>query len=136
MGVIQNRLVICGEHEIERFKDSGINHIVSVSNPGGTASIPNWFHGDRLELQFGDVISEADAASLGTEPPTVDDVRKAIDFFSRAWSSGSKGILIHCNYGASRSPALAFVGLAHQAWPWARTRSASGDSQDSTCSCT
>jgi predicted protein tyrosine phosphatase len=117
MNAIRKRLVICGEHELDAFRHRGITHIISVRNPGQVDSTPNWFRGDRLDLQFGDVVSEADAAQLGTLAPTLDDVRRALDFFGRAWSAGSTVILVHCNYGASRSPALAYVGLAHQLGP-------------------
>ncbi|MDC0259455.1 hypothetical protein OAK43_04375 [Verrucomicrobiales bacterium] len=84
MSAIDKGLVICGEHEIGAYRDFGITHVISVSNLGITASIPDWFEGDRMTFQFGDVISVSDAASLGTRAPDADDIRQAIDFFSRA----------------------------------------------------
>jgi predicted protein tyrosine phosphatase len=74
----------------------------------------SWFRGARLQLWFGDVISEVDAKRCGTKAPTITDVREALIFFRDAWRAAKTKILIQCDYGASRSPALAYVCVADQ----------------------
>lgn len=80
-------------------------------------STPSWFNGSRLHLQFGDVASEADAESWKTRAPNVEDIRQAVQFFRDAWLAADSRILISCDYGASRSPALAYVLLADHLGP-------------------
>jgi predicted protein tyrosine phosphatase len=40
-----------------------------------------------------------------------------VEFFRKAWSTPDSKILISCDQGASRSPALAYVLIADQAGP-------------------
>jgi predicted protein tyrosine phosphatase len=67
-----------------------------------------------LQLWFGDVISEADARQCRTKAPTNEDVQQALEFFRAAYLSPDSKVVFSCDYGASRSPALAYVCLADQ----------------------
>jgi predicted protein tyrosine phosphatase len=91
--------------------------MVSIANPGGRIAQINWFTGEHLVLFFGDVVSEADAAQCKTQAPTLKDIRHAVEFISKAWRIKTANVLIHCDYGASRSPALAYVALAKELGP-------------------
>jgi predicted protein tyrosine phosphatase len=90
---------------------------VSVTNPGTTLSKPGWFDGTQLDLWFGDVVSETDARNCRTIAPTTEDIRRAIEFFRGAWIVVNSKVLVSCNYGASRSPALAYLFIADQLGP-------------------
>ena len=65
-----------------------------------------------MQLWFGDVTSEADAKRCHTKAPTIRDVQDALAFFRESYLHPSFKILVSCEYGASRSPALAYVLLA------------------------
>ena len=86
----------------------------TIANPGAVVSTPQWFKGDHLQLWFGDVTSEADAKRWKTKAPTIEDIQQAVDFFRKAWAMGNSKILVSCDYGASRSPALAYLFIADQ----------------------
>jgi predicted protein tyrosine phosphatase len=90
---------------------------VNITNPGAAVSTPSWFKGAHLPLQFGDVVSEADAERWKTRAPNGEDVRQALEFFRDACSAADSRVLISCDYGASRSPALAYVLMADQFGP-------------------
>jgi predicted protein tyrosine phosphatase len=112
------RLLICGAGELDRHKPRRrVTHWISIANPGAPSPKPSWFAGERLQLWFGDVVSEADARRGRTQAPTVEDVRHGVEFFRTAWQSGESLVLISCDYGASRSPALAYVCIADQLGP-------------------
>jgi len=66
---------------------------------------------------FGDVASEADAKTWMTTPPTAEDIRRAIEFFRAACNVPGSKLLVSCDYGASRSPALAYLFIADQFGP-------------------
>ncbi len=48
----------------------------------------------------------------GLKAATMDDIRQAVEFCRAAWKAVESRVLISCNYGASRSPALAYVAIA------------------------
>jgi predicted protein tyrosine phosphatase len=106
------KIVVCAVDEADNFVNDSITHIVSIRNPGSPLVLPSWFNGSVLELQFGDVDSVEDARACKTLPPTRDDISKAIDFTSAAFNDASAKTLVFCDYGASRSPALAYVAAA------------------------
>ena len=109
-------LEICAADEVPSFASRSLTHLISIRNPGAPSSRPSWFQGEILELRFGDVFSERDARACQTVAATADDVRRAIEFASAAFRSSSR-MLVSCDYGASRSPAIAYVVLAAQAGP-------------------
>lgn len=108
------RLYICGADEIDDYGTHGITHIIRIVNPGVQSVQPTWFDGEYLQLSFGDVVSEADAIACRTKAPDLNDIRQAIVFCRLAYLRQDSRILISCDYGASRSPALAYVILADQ----------------------
>jgi predicted protein tyrosine phosphatase len=110
----KERLFVCGFDERSGYQSRRISHFVCVANPSAVSSKPSWFNGEQLQLKFGDVVSEADARSLKTTAPSIDDIRQALQFFRSAWSDSNSRILVSCDYGASRSPALAYVFIADQ----------------------
>ncbi len=112
MSAFTDRLIICPADEVANHRAHQLTHILSVHNPGAHSTPPLWFRGPHMVLSFGDVISEADAVRCRTKAPTMDDVRRAVEFVTEAWRSPQARVLIHCDYGASRSPALAYVAVA------------------------
>ena len=104
---------ICGADELELLQDRSITHAVRITNPLTSLKSLPWFHGQELELYFGDVHSIEDAAQWKTEPPTMAEIKLAVDFTSAAFHQKNHKILFHCDYGASRSPAMAYVCLAN-----------------------
>jgi len=111
------RLFICGADEIDGYCSYGITHLLRIVNPGITSSCPEWFTQDYLQLTFGDVISDEDAKACQTKAPDLNDVRRAIVFGRMAFREIESRLLISCDYGASRSPSLAFVILSDQMGP-------------------
>jgi predicted protein tyrosine phosphatase len=112
-----HRFLVCGADEIAGQRSHRLTHIVTVTNPGVPSSKPDWFKGDYLQLWFGDVVSEADARRCKTRAPALEDVRSGLQFARGALKSLESRILVTCGYGASRSPALAYVFLADQLGP-------------------
>ncbi len=113
---MQNQsIIVCGADELDNF--SKATHIIRIVNPKVGASKPVWFKGDFLQLSFGDVVSDADAHAYNTLPPTVDDIYQALDFSRKAWAVSNSTLLVSCDYGASRSPALAYVIWADKMGP-------------------
>ena len=109
-----NRMVVCGSDELERYRGTGITHMIRIMNPGASPLRPTWFSGEFLALAFGDVISVADAKNFRTRAPDTGDIVAALNFCAPALSDAYGRILVSCDYGASRSPALALVIVAHQ----------------------
>src|SRR5262245_21164699 len=109
MHPFSQRLFICGLPERVKYQPRQLTHIVSVANPGAAPSRPDWFEGEHLQLWFGDVDSEADASRCQTRAPNLEDIERALTFFRAAWSTSNSKILVTCDYGASRSPALAYL---------------------------
>jgi predicted protein tyrosine phosphatase len=114
MNPFQKRILICGFEEKMQAQPQRATHMISVSNPGAPESKPGWFEGAHLQLWFGDVASDADARQWKTSAPTEADIQGAVEFFRKAWSEQGSRILISCDYGASRSPALAYLCMADQ----------------------
>jgi len=111
------KLDICAVDEVDNFASKSVTHLISIRNPRSPSARPSWFKGPFLELFFGDVISEADAQACRTLAPTTQHIEDAIRFTSTAFSSPLSKLLIHCDYGASRSPALGYVLLAAKVGP-------------------
>ena len=111
------RLFICASDERSKHQSRQITHMIVIANPGAVASMPTWFNGQHLQLWFGDVVSEIDAKRCRTKAATMEEVRQAIEFFRAAWKSVDSRVLISCDYGASRSPGLAYVCVADQVGP-------------------
>lgn len=104
----RHRLWICGAEEVDHFKDRQLTHLITITNPGA-CSTPAWFKGEQLQFSFGDVVSEQDARQYRTKAASSDDIRQAIVFCRVARQLGAVRLLVSCDYGASRSPALAYV---------------------------
>lgn len=107
-----HQLWICGTEEFISFKSGQFSHLITIANPGNDNQAPKWFDGMHLSLWFGDVISDQDAKQCRTKAVCSDDIRQAINFFRGARQVGSTRLLVACDYGASRSPAIAYILLA------------------------
>jgi predicted protein tyrosine phosphatase len=114
MNECRDHLFICGRDELPRRTKSEFTHLITIANPGTSCPKPTGFHGPHLQLWFGDVVSEADARQCRTKAPTTRDVQEGMEFFRTARVSPISKVLFSCDYGASRSPALAYVCLADQ----------------------
>lgn len=112
-----HRLWICGAEEIDCFRDKQLTHLITIANPGCENRTPSWFNGEQQHFQFGDVVSDQDARQFRTKVASSDDIRLAIVFCRVARQLGYVRLLVTCDYGASRSPALAYVLLADQLGP-------------------
>lgn len=108
-----NRMVVCGSDELEQYRGTEITHMIRIVNPGAISPRPTWFSGEFLALAFGDVVSVEDAKNFRTRAPDSADIVAALSFCAPALSDAYGRILVSCDYGASRSPALAFVIAAH-----------------------
>lgn len=109
-----SKIHICSYNERENYRSQQITHLITIANPGADNDAPTWFTGEHLQLWFGDVVSEPDARQCNTKAASSDDIKQAIIFFRVAHQQQDYNILISCDYGASRSPALAYVLLADQ----------------------
>lgn len=109
-----SNISICSYNERENYRSQQITHLITIANPGADNDAPAWFVGDHLPLWFGDVVSEIDARQCNTKAASSDDIKQAIIFFRVARQHPDYKVLISCDYGASRSPALAYVLLADQ----------------------
>lgn len=105
----RHRLWICGAEEIDRFSDRQLTHLITITNPGCESKTPSWFRGEQLQFQFGDVVSEQDALNYRTTAASSHQIQQAIVFCRVARQLGGTRLLVSCDYGASRSPALAYV---------------------------
>ena len=108
-------IIVCGADELDSF--STATHIIRIVNPKVGDSRPKWFKGDYLQLNFGDVVSDADAHEFNTLPPTINDICQTLEFSRQAWKVNNATVLVSCDYGASRSPALAYVIWADKIGP-------------------
>jgi predicted protein tyrosine phosphatase len=111
---ILHRLFVFGTDELASRPGKQFAHWISITNPGASNPRLPGFAGKTLHLQFGDVFSEADARRCQKRPPCLTDIREGIGFFREAWVLKESKILISCDYGASRSPGLAYVCIADQ----------------------
>jgi predicted protein tyrosine phosphatase len=89
--------------------------VIAVTNPGATPL--KWSNASQLQLWCGDVVSEADAKRCNTVAPNIEDVQRAVEFFRGAWCASNSKVLVSCDYGASRSPALAYLFIADHLGP-------------------
>lgn len=101
------QIFICGADEIDQHRLNHITHIVRINNPNSAQPAPNWFTGQYLQLFFGDVFSRADAVTCRTRAADKSDIEQVLTF-----SQNAESLLVSCDYGASRSPAIALIVLA------------------------
>ena len=76
--------------------------------------MPVWFKGAHLQLWFGDVVSEKDATNCKTRAASIEDIQRSVAFVREALMTKGSRVLVCCDYGASRSPALAYIFIADQ----------------------
>ena len=111
---LNSEITICGRQEAAGLRDETATHLLSIANPGAPVARPSWFTGKHLCLFFGDVVSAADACN--TTGPGIEHIASALQFARTAWSLHGR-LIIHCEYGASRSPGLAYVLIADRLGP-------------------
>jgi hypothetical protein len=78
LSALPHRLWIVGADEVDGQRGR-VSHLISIANPGAASAKPAWFRGAHLQLWFGDVSSEADAAACRTKAATTEDVRNALE---------------------------------------------------------
>lgn len=117
---LENRnhlLSILGDYELSDEQICRFSHLIMISNPDSKRRPPADFKGECLQLWFGDVFSEQDAVACRTRAVQEDDIRRAIVFYRVARQQDQSTLLVSCDYGASRSPAVAYTLLADQYGP-------------------
>jgi predicted protein tyrosine phosphatase len=75
---------------------------------------PDWFSGVHKNVFFHDVLSRAEADALSAREPTAAIIREVLEYGRECLIESRAGpthLLIHCTYGASRSPAAAYAIL-------------------------
>lgn len=110
-------LSICGKHEVHRFADRAITHLLSIEDPGTPKATPEWFTGPHVQLHLSDLDAAHQANSLRGVLPTKEHVREILRFGATCIEASSNSrvhLLVHCYAGISRSTAAAFA-LATQA---------------------
>jgi predicted protein tyrosine phosphatase len=99
---------VCGLAGIEKHRDSGAEHMVSILARGFEAhSIrPDWIDADKHHaFFFADVEHD-----WHPEAPTLADVERLVALATELAGPGSSGrFLIHCTAGISRSTAAALI---------------------------
>lgn len=114
-------LIISSLEDMRQFYGE-ITHLLSVVDPDDATSIPAMgvSRESRLILICDDVYSKAEARERQRETgckciaPTKSMVMKALTFARRLPEESI--LLVHCGYGVSRSPAIAYAILC-QAYP-------------------
>jgi predicted protein tyrosine phosphatase len=108
------RLSVCAAGDLHDYSCKGVTHILSIDTPGFTTPTPDWFSGAHKHLSFDDVLSLKDARAFNAKEPTAADIREVLEY-GRECLIESRAepthLLIHCRYGASRSPAAAYAIL-------------------------
>ena len=120
------RLSVCGKDEVENYADASVTHLLSLEDPHIAKTTPSWFRGIHVQLQFHDVESLADALAWGAVAPTRSDVAEILKFGKECLATSRRQpvhLLVHCQVGASRSPAAGFA-LVAQAFGRGRSREA------------
>ena len=105
----KHQIWVCGVEERFAFQSRQLTHLITITNPGCACSTPAWFKGEQLQFQFGDVVSEQDALNYRTTAVSSHQIQQAIVYCRVARLLGDTRLLVTCDYGASRSPALAYV---------------------------
>ncbi len=114
-------LSICGKHQVNRYFDAGVTHLLSIEDPGTHKSTPVWFSGPHVQLHLHDLDTAHDATTLNSVLPTKEHVREILRIGAECLdaatkSEGANGVhlLVHCYAGISRSTAAAYA-IATQA---------------------
>ena len=105
-------LSICGKHEVERFADVGVTHLLSLEDPGTSKSTPDWFTGPHVQLHLHDLDTPHEAATLRGILPSKQHVRQILRVGASCLEASATArvhLLVHCFAGISRSTAAAYV---------------------------
>lgn len=82
-------------------------HLISVLGPGAYIKRPpRIIPSNHLTLSFHDIAEPTD----GEVGPTSEDIKRLLDF-AKMWDGGGP-LVVHCNAGVSRSPAVALIIMA------------------------
>jgi predicted protein tyrosine phosphatase len=91
-----------------------VTHILSIDSSEFTTPTPDWFSGVHKHVFFHDVLSRAEADALSAREPTAANIREILEYGRECLiesRAGSTHLIIHCTYGASLSPAVAYAIL-------------------------
>jgi len=108
------RLSICAAADLDEYCYRGVTHILSIDSPEFTTPTPDWFSGVHKNVFFHDVLSRAEADALSAREPTAAIIREVLEYGRECLIESRAGpthLIIHCTYGASRSPAAAYAIL-------------------------
>jgi predicted protein tyrosine phosphatase len=109
------RPVVCGIHDLDRFRSIDFSHIVSIVDPGLPLPdiLGSFSAHERLELRFHDIIDPDE----GMVAPQRDHIDRLLSFGASMAHSPPCKVLLHCHAGVSRSTAAAVLLLAQAQGP-------------------
>ena len=103
-------MTICGIEELNQLTNCDISHIISIRDPLTPAPAHQFSSRHyRLDLCFHDAI----VAKPGVILPSYDDVNRLLAFCGDTMVVSGNHLLIHCQFGQSRSTAAAALCLIH-----------------------
>jgi predicted protein tyrosine phosphatase len=108
------RLSVCADADLDEYCHRGVTHILSIDSSEFTTPTPDWFSGVHKHVFFHDVLSRAEADALSAREPTAANIREVLEYGRECLIESRAGpthLIIHCTYGASRSPAAAYAIL-------------------------
>ncbi len=108
------KISVCAVGDLDEYSHKGVTHILSIDSPEFTTPTPDWFSGVHKHVFFHDVLSRAEADALSAREPTAAIIREVLEYGRECLiesRAGSTHLIIHCTYGASRSPAVAYAIL-------------------------
>lgn len=115
MPELKFRVSICGREEIPEFADQGITHLLSIDNPGDPTPTPTGFDGVHWNIEFNDIINQAEAIEFDATLPDLQDVQQVLDYAEtcqQASQAEPVHLLVHCMAGVSRSTAASYAMIA------------------------
>ncbi len=89
-GQLPFNISICGLHEIQRFAERGITHLLTLLGPCMDIDTPDWLLRSHSKVFFDDISWHERTARPDITPPTEDHVRRILAFGRTCHEAGRK----------------------------------------------